>query len=412
MANKITISDSEVNSVEVDEKLRRQQRAQYLTTEHTTAPEEKKKSGSILYNTGLLLGIFGLLGGLLGWSSGTLLYHRPDLKAEARQLLDDRRELLAMAESGKRSPQEVEQGLNRLKWTSKNNNYYLTMTDARLNDTEKQAAIAELDRNDAMLNFIANLFFYAVSGMFIAIMLSIAEPIVERNSRAAIINGSVGAALGLAGGALVSFIVGPVHNFIINTPLDARVAPWRNMIADAAAWGILGMFLALAPGLIMRSWRKLIIGLLGGMAGGILGGVLFEPIATWAGQLQTSRLVAICAIGLVAGVSTGLIESVAKAGWLKVTAGLITGKQFVLYRNPTYIGSSLSCNIYLFKDPHVGPRHAAIHVNKSGFEIEDLPLGCKTLVNGKAVMRHRLRDGDEIRISNTQFIFHTRKPAA
>jgi pSer/pThr/pTyr-binding forkhead associated (FHA) protein len=97
---------------------------------------------------------------------------------------------------------------------------------------------------------------------------------------------------------------------------------------------------------------------------------------------------------------------------LKVTAGLITGKQFVLYRNPTYIGSSLSCNIYLFKDPHVGPRHAAIHVNKSGFEIEDLPLGCKTLVNGKAVMRHRLRDGDEIRISNTQFIFHTRKPAA
>ena len=31
--------------------------------------------------------------------------------------------------------------------------------------------------------------------------------------------------------------------------------------------------------------------------------------------------------------------------------GLIAGKQFVLYRDPTYIGSAPNCHVYLFKDP-------------------------------------------------------------
>ena len=35
-----------------------------------------------------------------------------------------------------------------------------------------------------------------------------------------------------------------------------------------------------------------------------------------------------------------LIENVIKSGWFKVEEGVIAGKQFVLYRNPTYIGSS------------------------------------------------------------------------
>ena len=75
-----------------------------------------------------------------------------------------------------------------------------------------------------------------------------------------------------------------------------------------------------------------------------------------------SRLIALLAIGVVAGLATGLLENVVKAGWLKVTSGVIAGKQFILYRNPTYIGSSPDCQIYLFKDTQVGKRHAAFGI--------------------------------------------------
>ena len=56
------------------------------------------------------------------------------------------------------------------------------------------------------------------------------------------------------------------------------------------------------------------------------------------------------AIGVVTALATALVENAAKTGWLRVLTGLIAGKQFILYRNPTYVGSSPDCEIYLFKD--------------------------------------------------------------
>ena len=122
-------------------------------------------------------------------------------------------------------------------------------------------------------------------------------------------------------------------------------------------------------------------------------------------------MVAMLAIGLFAGLATGIIENAAKTGWVKVVAGLIAGKQFILYRNPTFLGSGPDCQIYLFKDPQVGRRHAAIHIVPGGFELEDLPLGTSTLVNGKAVQRARLRNGDRIQIGSTALVFQEKTPA-
>ena len=107
----------------------------------------------------------------------------------------------------------------------------------------------------------------------------------------------------------------------------------------------------------MRNAKKLAIGLLGGLVGGLIGGALFDPIFTaTGGSALLSRLAALVGIGLFAGLGTGLIENAAKNGWLKVTAGLIAGKQFILYRNPTFIGSGPECPIYLFRDPQVGEK--------------------------------------------------------
>jgi pSer/pThr/pTyr-binding forkhead associated (FHA) protein len=107
--------------------------------------------------------------------------------------------------------------------------------------------------------------------------------------------------------------------------------------------------------------------------------------------------------------STGLIESAVKTGWLKVTGGVITGKQFIIYRNPTFLGSSPACEIYLFKDPLVSDHHAAIHMTRDGYEIEDLNDEPSTYLNGELIERTRLRGGDEIQIGSSTFCFQERK---
>jgi hypothetical protein len=167
---------------------------------------------------------------------------------------------------------------------------------------------------------------------------------------------------------------------------------------------------------LLRNSKKLMIGLVAGLIGGILGGLLFEPMKSFAERFVDngeilSRLIGLLAIGIIAGVGTGLIENAVKSGWFKVTEGLIAGKQFVLYRNPTYIGSSPQCHIYLFKDPKVGRRHAAVHVSPQGFELEDLPLGSKTIVNGRPIERMKLKNGDRIQVGSTAFVFQAKVKA-
>ena len=83
----------------------------------------------------------------------------------------------------------------------------------------------------------------------------------------------------------------------------------------------------------------------------------------------------------------------------------IAGKQFILYRNPTFIGSGPECQIYLFRDPKVGRRHAAVHIVPGGFDLQNLPLGAETKINGKLVERARLHNGDVIQVGNTSFRF-------
>jgi hypothetical protein len=219
-----------------------------------------------------------------------------------------------------------------------------------------------------------------------------------------LVNGTVGAMLGLFGGVIVSLFVDRLHR-ALGGSTDAGSTGPSALAANAIKYGVIGLFLMIAPGVLMRNTRKFAVGLAGGLIGGIAGGLLFAPVARLSGNEIVSRAIATAAIGLVAGVATGFIENVAKAGWLQVTAGFIAGKKFILYRASTSIGSDPGCHIYLFNDAQIGRRHAAVHLVPGGFDLEDLPLGSRTLVNGRPVKRVRLRNGDRIQIGGTTFTF-------
>ena len=110
-------------------------------------------------------------------------------------------------------------------------------------------------------------------------------------------------------------------------------------------------------------------------------------------------------IGLMVGLFVGIVEQWTKSAWLLMKAGPLAGKQFVIFRNPTVLGSSPKADIYLFKDEAIEPRHALIHDRGGRFEIEDMNTADGTYVNGIPVQRQILKSGDQIVLGKTVLEF-------
>lgn len=409
---KIQIQWNDLKTRKVDQRLREHEalarnRRQAEMNPLDVRSEGPVRSGSIWYNAVFTMAMFGLLGGLMAWGGGEAARLRPNPRIEADSHLREIAALVRSVGAGEMLASDAEGAIAVLQSAYSGNPYFAIYNDTSSSTEAKEEQLRELDRRESWKTFIANALGFGVSGMLIALCLSIAEPIVDRNWRGALLSGSIGAAAGLLGGVIVSLFVDRLYTELTRAAGEIAAAEsYRSMIAHAISWGVLGLFLSIAPGLVMRNARKLFIGMAGGLLGGLVGGALFEPIGAAAGgNAHLSRLVALLAIGVVAGAATGLIENAAKSGWLKVTAGLIAGKQFILYRNPTFIGSGPECQIYLFRDAKVGRRHAAIHLVPGGFELENLPMGATTLVNGREIQRTRLRNGDKVQVGATIFAF-------
>lgn len=407
---KLQINWDDLHAPAVEEKLQQQQavsatQSHYESTEIKVPPRQRRLA--FLYNAVIYLSLFGAIGGLLGWGFGEIFQLRQDARQQAKDLIRQYEEILRSQAKINATPEEIERATKPVRRAGQSNPYFAVQFDPTLSEDEKVKKTEALYAQDEGRDFIANLLFYGLSGVTIAVMLAAADSLVERNLNGAIIYGSVGAVVGLAGGAVVALLVNRIQQQMMPTQ---EVATFTNrLLTHAVTWGILGLFLAAAPGIVLRNGKRILIGMVGGLIGGIIGGLLFAPVEEWTGgNTHISRLVAIVMVGLVAGLASGVIENAVKNGWLKVEAGLIAGKQFVLYRNPTFIGSHPMSHIYLFNDSMVGRRHACIHVMKNGFELENLPLGTPTYVNDRAVTRARLRNGDKIRVGGTIFYFQER----
>jgi hypothetical protein len=252
------------------------------------------------------------------------------------------------------------------------------------------------------------IFAFIIIGISLACCLGAAEAVMSRNIPEAVKCLGIGTVSGLFAG-FFGWLLGTIVFVVIIAviePAGEQTGPWVTMLARIPGWAILGAGVGTGPGVVIRSLKKTGLGLLGGAVGGVIGGLLFDPLSVMLQSGGMSRFVGLCAVGTLTGAAIGLLENVAKTGWVSVVEGLIRGKQFIVYRNPTYIGSSPQCEIYLFKDAAVGPRHAAVHTVGGRFELEDLRSTTGTFVNGQAVTRVRLRNNDTLQIGSTVFQFH------
>jgi hypothetical protein len=261
----------------------------------------------------------------------------------------------------------------------------------------------------------------------IGLFLGAGEGLICRNFARAFKSGLIGLGIGFVG----SFIASIPAGFIFIMMSALAVSVWDDpqpdvtptglallvlMMGRAAAWSILAIPAGMGQGLALRERKVVLNGVVGGVLGGLIGGLLFDPIAlvltTDDGQAPYSRAVGFAAIGCFVGLFVGLVEGWTKTAWLMMRKGPLAGKQFILFKDTTVLGSSPKADIYLFKDDAIEPRHAQI-VNRGGrFEIEDCKTPDGTYVNGIPVSSHVLSDGDQIVLGKTVLEFSLTEASA
>lgn len=244
--------------------------------------------------------------------------------------------------------------------------------------------------------------------LLIAIMtvgLGIAESLVERSMKKALIRSAMALPLGGLLGLISYFIANLVFNFGLQICFAFGVHTYRNpafWIARGLAWTVFGAVGGLVYGIVGQSYKKGKFGVLGGILGAGIGGLVFDPISIWTGgpTAGLSRAVGFGMLGLATGAMMGVVESALKDRWFYVTAGPLAGKQFILYKPRTSIGSDQQSDIYLFKDAAIQPTHAILEVNGARVTLRAAGL---VFVAGSPISNRVLLDGDLVQIGRYGF---------
>lgn len=269
---------------------------------------------------------------------------------------------------------------------------------------------------------------FPVVASAVGLFLGAAEGIICRNFVRALKCGAVGLGIGFVGGLLAliptTIVFGFMSQFAFSLwdnpqpdTMPTGLALLVLMMGRAAAWSIAAIPAGMGQGLALRERKVVLNGMVGAVLGGLVGGLLFDPISliltTADGQATYSRAVGFAAIGCFVGLFVGLVEGWTKTAWLLMQKGPLAGKQFILYKDTTVLGSSPKADIYLFKDDAIEPRHALVTNRAGRFEIEDCGTPDGTYVNGIPITRARLNDCDQIVLGKTVLEFsmketHTR----
>jgi Inner membrane component of T3SS, cytoplasmic domain len=238
--------------------------------------------------------------------------------------------------------------------------------------------------------------------------LGVAESIVERSSQKALWRGMLALALGVVGGVVFDFLANIIFVIMVSIVAGMGVQTYKNpafWIARGVAWMVFGVAGGIVYGLVDRSGKKIRYGILGGIIGAGLGGMVFDPIAMATSRGGPSRAVGFGLLGLATGVAMGIVESALKDRWLYVASGPLAGKQFILYKPVTVIGSSQQCDIYLFKDHTIQAQHASIELRGAQ---TFLHAQGQVYVSGQPARNRALQSGDLVQIGRYAFHFRER----
>ena len=250
-----------------------------------------------------------------------------------------------------------------------------------------------------------NVILIPVAVALMTLGFGVAESLVERSLKKALIRAALALPLGVLLGFVFDVMANMVFGLAVGMVAELGVESFRNpafWIARAIAWTVFGVAGGLVYGIVGQSYTKGKFGVLGGVLGAGIGGILFDPIAMGIGgpSAALSRAVGFGIFGLATGAMMGVVESALKDRWLYVTSGPLAGKQFILYKPQTSIGSDQQSDIYLFKDPAILPSHAVLMGNGSRMTLR---ANGPVFVSGAPVSIRVLVDSDLVQIGRYVF---------
>lgn len=202
------------------------------------------------------------------------------------------------------------------------------------------------------------------------------------------------ALIGLVGGFIGGVVGAAVGNLVY------------AFMPRAFGWMVMGLAIGSVDGIYEGSRKKIRNGLIGGGIGGLLGGLLFDPLSHLTAGAMSSRATAFVILGIFIGLFIGLAQVILKEAWLTVVEGFRPGRQLILNRPETVLGTSEKAQLpfIAYGAKGVEPVHARILQQPDGtFVLHDNESRTGTEVNGQRVKQPvLLRDGDVIRLgSNT-----------
>lgn len=248
---------------------------------------------------------------------------------------------------------------------------------------------------------------------FMTLGLGIAESLVERSWQKALLRSALSLPLGMVLGLFISLFANLFFGVLLLTV--ARMGVHGNgsplfWVVRSLAWMVFGVAGGIVYGIVGQSYKKGKFGVLGGVIGAAVGGLIFDPINLMVHTTgaSISRAVGFAIFGAATGVLMGVVESALKDRWLYVIAGPLAGKQFILYKPVTVIGSMQSADLYLFKDAEILPQHARITQHGTRFLLESAG---PVRVRGMEVKSRVLLDGDVIEVGRYSFRYKEKNRA-
>lgn len=207
------------------------------------------------------------------------------------------------------------------------------------------------------------------------------------------------------GGGLVMGLLGGVLGLLLGELLFQSFgqAPMVRVIG----WAMFGMAIGAAEGVLHRSWRRMLFGIIGGVVGGVLGSLAFMLARSALTMAGFSRALGFTVLGALLGLFIGLSLLVARSfiGALRVVSGgRNEGKEILLDKDVISIGRDDGCDLGLYGDKSIQPHHAEIRREQQGHVIQPIG-GAPVQVNDRPVQSHLLQKEDRIRIGREVIVF-------
>lgn len=249
-----------------------------------------------------------------------------------------------------------------------------------------------------------------IVGAVLGAVLMAWEGITSGSPQRAARDGAIGAGAGAVAGFVGGYLAQLVYRTMTEDATSVDPGALEYRLPRMIGFAVFGVLLGGAIGL-PRGSQKVLNGAIGGAVGGALGAFAFDQFAitfTPSSDFML-RFVGLAVTGAGIGVAIGVVDRLRRDSWIVFTSGPMTGKELILYKPESTIGTDYRCDVVVAKDKAVAPVHATFRRTADGTtSVTPAAAGVQVLVNGAAATTQRLRSGDVLTLGGSTLVFQER----